>query len=275
MRRRQARGRGAAGDGEGGGGIVAAEGRGQNQGGGADAGLGAQLREQRAVELRQFGLGVIAPGRQVEIGDGHAVRLEAGIELADPRQAAHQQAGADQERQRERDLADDQRRARAPVEPRPPSCKSWPGWNRAMRHAGAAPASSAATMPMAIRKASTVPSRRKREAGAEFRGAINQSQAMPCCAKATPTRVPRAAKTPLSVSPWRKSTPRPAPREARMASSCARPPARASKRPAILAQAISSTRPTAISRITIGAARSPYRYEATGSAKRPQPASRA
>ena len=59
---------------------------------------------------------------------------------------------------------------------------------------------------------------------------------------------PMADSSTLSVSSWRTMRPRPAPMAERMAISRERPVARASSRLATLAQAISSTQPTAPSR---------------------------
>ncbi len=68
-------------------------------------------------------------------------------------------------------------------------------------------------------------------------------------ASTSPSAPPASDSIKFSVSNWRMMRPRPAPRAVRTAISRLRPVARASSRFAMLAQAISSTHPTAPSKI--------------------------
>ncbi len=70
-------------------------------------------------------------------------------------------------------------------------------------------------------------------------------------AKSTPRTPPATARSVLSVSSCLTSRPRPAPRATRIAISRSRPEARAMRRLATLTHAMSSTRPTAPSRMSI------------------------
>ena len=83
------------------------------------------------------------------------------------------------------------------------------------------------------------------------------SRSRPAAASAKPRAPPKSASSVLSVSSWRTSRPRPAPSAARIASSRLRRSMRDSIRLATLAQAISSTQPTAPSSTSsVGRARS-------------------
>ena len=116
---------------------------------------------------------------------------------------------------------------------------------RTARSAGASPNRSAAT---------TVTTAANRNAPASsdtfsIRGRLAGPSALitriPCQARRRPSTVPAAASTRLSVSIWATMRPRPLPIAARTAISRPRSEARTRSRLAMLAQAISSTKPTA------------------------------
>jgi hypothetical protein len=123
--------------------------------------------------------------------------------------------------------------------------------------AGSAPNSMPVRTETASVKASTGPSMPTSLARVVKRAVKATSRSRPAAASASPITPPISASSVLSVSSWRTSRPRPAPSAARIASSRLRRSMRDSIRFATLAQAISSTQPTAPSSTkSVGRARS-------------------
>ena len=65
------------------------------------------------------GVGRVAIGQQVDAGNQHAVRIEAGVDVLRRLQRAHEQRGADQQHETDRHLCDDQRAAQTLPRPSP------------------------------------------------------------------------------------------------------------------------------------------------------------
>ena len=187
----------------------------------------------------------------------HAVGAEAGVDLLQLDEAAHQQPGADQQHERDRDLRDDQRVARAET------------------------AAADGAVPGILHRRVGAPRQRRQQAeqqagehrhaegerqhdavdrdflGArrEARGEGDEQVARPASRPAGRARRRRRASSVLSVSSWRAMRPRPAPSALRSASSRSRPITRASARLATFAATSSSTKPvTASSTSSVGRA---------------------
>ena len=79
---------------------------------GADAGQSAQLRQQIAIERRRARRVFRRADRHGGAQHEEAFRREAHVHRGDGRETAREQAGADDEHDRERDLGDDERVAR-------------------------------------------------------------------------------------------------------------------------------------------------------------------
>ena len=113
------------------------------------------------------------------------------------------------------------------------------------RHAGRIPNTTPVRTASPRPNARTGPSSPISVARGSARGQTASRALSPDADSTTPTAPAASASSVLSVSSWRTSRPRPAPRARRTASSRRRAVARASRRLAALAQAISSTRATA------------------------------
>ena len=123
--------------------------------------------------------------------------------------------------------------------------------------AGSAPNSMPVSTETTSVKPSTVASMPTSLARVVKRAVKATSRSRPAAASPRPITPPMIASSVLSVSSWRTSRPRPAPSAARIASSRLRRSMRESIRFATLAQAISSTQPTAPSSTrSVGRARS-------------------
>ena len=183
--------------------------------------------------------------RRASITAQHATALEAERHLRQSIERPQEQAGADEEHEREDDLRQDEParhrvRLDAPGSVRDPSSRRWA--RRASRHAGATPKTSAAMRPAAAVNASMRESSGSSRDTASVASWATRSR-LPQCATATPAAAPMAASSRLSISSWRASRPRDAPSASRTLHSWPRAVARASSRLAMLAQAISSTSP--------------------------------
>ena len=77
---------------------------------GLDARQRVDLLEEAVEELPALTLGAVSRVRQRQPHRHRARRIEAGILIEQPDEAAHQQAGADEQHERQRDLDDDERR---------------------------------------------------------------------------------------------------------------------------------------------------------------------
>ena len=142
------------------------------------------------------------------------------------------------------------RRARiSPADPRPPCLRASPRFAPRARQAGASPKRSPVSSVKAQANRRTSESTCTAETGSRLGGSAALMARTAAKAPRMPQAPPAAASTPLSTSSWRTSRPRPAPRAARTASSVRRATERASRRLAMLAQAIRSTKTTAPSSI--------------------------
>ena len=102
-------------------------------------------------------------------------------------------------------------------------------------------------------------------------GLSDTRNATPHTASSSPSAPPASERITHSVSSWRTSRPRPAPSAARTAISDSRAAARASSRLATLAQAMSSTKPTAPSRTSTERRMSPTIASCSGYVVMPTP----
>ena len=229
-----------------------------------------RVREVRTA-LRIVGL------RQPEPRGQHRRRVEAEIDALQPPETLDQQRRADEQHERERELADDEDAAQA-------------GWRVRRRWPSASPRAS----PTADRRASLespAPGRRGRRSAID-RPAVNASTvpltptacrrgrldglsctsaSTPQTATSRPSAPPTAASSTLSVSSCRTRRARPAPSARRIAISRWRTDERASSRFATFAQAISSTQPTAASSVSSAGRTSPTRSSCSGMTRSAQP----
>ena len=112
-----------------------------------DAGVGLERREHVVEEEGLLSAPGIAGGREPDAGREHVACVEAGVHVAQPDEAAHQQTGAHQQHQGEGHLAHDQ----GALQPPPPAgrargilpqrlldagCRGAPRRQQAERHAG-------------------------------------------------------------------------------------------------------------------------------------------
>ena len=134
---------------------------------------------------------------------------------------------------------------RAPLAPRPPSFKLSCTFVREIFSAGARPKRIPASRAIDVVKSSTRRSMPTSPARGKVSGSAFRAACVPQPASSKPSAPPRIPNKTLSVKSWRIKRAFPAPSAARTANSLARPLARASRRFAIFAQAISNTKPTA------------------------------
>ena len=167
-------------------------------------------------------------------------------------------------------------RPRPAVAPLPPSRSEPASGERARRSAGARPKRT----PVRSASAALNPSTRPSSPASSIRGMLAGSRAAspsrPRTASATPRTPPAAESRRLSMRSCRKIRVRPAPSAVRIATSRRLPSARARRRLATLAQAISSTNPTAPKRTSSAGRTSPNTSSRTGTAarrNRPSPSS--
>ena len=114
-----------------------------------------------------------------------------------------------------------------------------------MRSAGTSPNSNPVNTDSASEKSSTRPSIATSSVRGSWPRLSNSKNRVPNQAMTSPSMPPASARTMLSVNSCLTSRPRPAPRAARIATSCWREPARASSRLATLTHAMSNTNATA------------------------------
>ena len=145
-----------------------------------------------------------------------------------------------------------------PTFPTDPDCRSPPTIRlRDAWTAGRSPNATAAPTERSTVKSIAIPSRRADARLGMFSGAAATSAGRPSDAMRTPRRPPPVARTSASAI-WRRiSPPRPAPSARRTPRSSSRPSARARKRLATLAHAISSTTPTVPKSSQSGCVKSP------------------
>ena len=207
---------------------------------------------------------ISCPGRACSAGVGergwgkrrargqNVVDVDAGVERSEAQHGPAEHSGGDQEHDGEGDFGDDEGAVQARARIRRGSGRrrgAYVSRSRAgARRAGASPKRRPLSEGGGESKQQHVPSSWTSSARGRPPGQKVTKGRMPRAASATPSSASGQSKTALSVRHWRTRRPRPAPRATRMASSRSRDTARASRRLAILAQAISSTRLTAPSR---------------------------
>ena len=136
-------------------------------------------------------------------------------------------------------------RCRATLIPRPPSCSVVRKPGCAVRRAGARPKRIPEIIEMAAAKTNTRPSKPIASARGRCCGSSPTAACVPQAARIRPRPPPRMESSTLSVSSWRITRLRLAPKAVRIANSRARTVARASRRLATFTQAINNTNPTA------------------------------
>ena len=207
----------------------------------------------------------------------HVARIEAGVDVAQREQAAQHHAGAHQQHDRQRDLADDQQPARADAD----RAVAAAAFLQRVVEIGAAGAErrQRAGENAGQRSTRRATNSRTRAVDRDLVGARHlvgeqrRAGAQAARARAAGRRRRRRPRAPaLRPAAAGRRGARPAPSAERIAISLRRPSARANSRLPTLAQAISSTSATAASSITSDVRMSPTISSCSGTTVAPQPA---
>ena len=188
-------------------------------------------------------------GRRHEGQDGGRLASEARVDRPRLLEAAQEEAGPDEQHQQDRELRDDQHVAPpelAGLPPPAPSLRRAPAMSRrVLCSAGTRPSKAPATTETPGVNARTRPSRRRSSVTGTGSGR-STAASRPSSQTVRPMPAPPASRlsSVVSVRTRRTSDPREAPRGTRTATSLRRWRARASRKPARLVQASSSTSPT-------------------------------